>query len=199
MRTIFLIAFALIAPSQSISQQFNEADFLEKLNEALEGDGVTVHSYEEPERTFSDPNLIANKMSVMVDLPEYGIAAYEGEELTTVFGPSVSTVMDENGEIVGVSGYTAGPSTRFSIIGADEYAAKIQEVKMVSSLDEGVQRAISSMKSATNYIMAELCSTDGRPSQITLNLSADFKLVFGASTGTSATWVMSETCNNFQR
>ncbi|HCQ56975.1 MAG TPA: hypothetical protein DIU10_03615 [Sulfitobacter sp.] len=199
MRSVLLIAFALVVPSGLFGQQFNEADFLKRLNEALERDGVTVHSYEDPGWTFSDPNLIENKLSVQVDLPEYGIAAYEGEELKTVFGPSVSTIMDENGEIVGVAGYTAGPSTRFSVIGADEYAAKIQEVRSVSGLDEGLQRAITSMKSATNYIMAELCSTDGRPSQITLNLSADFKLVFGASTGTSATWVMSETCNNFQR
>jgi hypothetical protein len=194
MTKLRVVLFLTILPTSGLSDDFNKTEFERALNEALKDKGVTMQwpadgvILKEQATSGIFPDL-------QIKVPDYGIAAVDKDGVIKgVFGPSVPASRDSLGNIIGIAGYNPEGDTKFEVIGADQYTSYVAKSSVEPEIDGSLAKAINLMKSATEYIAVTLCSTPARPSEVTLNLSADFKLVFGASTGTSATWKMSETC-----
>ncbi|MDU9006842.1 hypothetical protein [Sedimentitalea todarodis] len=199
MRLDFCALVLLLTSSIGFADEIARNDFINRLNDELEADGVTVESFERSEPFWDSSSEYQMKAPILdISVPEYGVAAVDGNgEIIQVFGPSVSTIKASDGSIKGVMGFIADAGTKFSVIGADKYTAIVTQASSELGLDGGFKRAVRTMRNATNYIAAEFCSSPARPSEITMSLSADFKLVFGASGGTTAKWEIDKTCTRF--
>jgi hypothetical protein len=190
--TLGLILFVSGFPASS--QTFDSESFIQRLNRALEQEGVTL-SQSDNAAPLDDVQTTNRAPEIRFDVPEFGFAAVSPNgSVQDVFGPSAPAVLGSDGEIQGIRGYQADGGVTFEVIGADQYTSYVTSAAN-AQLDEGFQRAIQMMKEATVYVASQLCANPARPSEITVSVSADFKLVFGASTGTTAKWILSETCN----
>ena len=196
-----LIISACIAfwPHYGATQSFDSKAFIERLNEKLSEDGLTIILTPGDQSIGQfDRELLRTRdntvSELVLEIPDYGIAAISADgTLRSVFGPNAPVDYDSDGSIAGIRGYKREVGDSFQIIGSDEYVELIASTKS-AGLDESFTRAIDIMSAATDYVAESMCNSSARPSEITVSVSADFKLVFGAATGTTAKWVLEETC-----
>lgn len=71
--------------------------------------------------------------------------------------------------------------------------------EFAAAVSDDIRTAIDAMAAATQYIAQSLCSEPARPTRITLHLTAGFKLVFEAQTGSSVEWDLDTVCDRLDR
>jgi hypothetical protein len=181
-------------PTVALAQDFDEQGFVRALNEALRNQGISATVGGE---TRSAIETIKGKSpELQLAVPDYGVAVKTPDgQIASVFGPTAPVSRDAVGKIVGIDGYFGGPGVSYEVIGSDQYVAQIAGIASAAELDPSITRAVEVFRAATELIVSRLCESKGRPSEITLNLDANFNLVIGVSTGTEAKWDLTETCS----
>jgi hypothetical protein len=126
--------------------------------------------------------------------PEFGFVVYDNGGLPVdVFGGTAPfRTMDNTVEI---TGYNLPEGYSVKTVGTAGY---VEAVSMIAQLVEApsndVENAVKTVKGASAYIVQELCSAVGRPTEITLNLTAGFKLAFSVETGSQFNWDLEVVC-----
>jgi hypothetical protein len=117
---------------------------------------------------------------------------------------------------ISVPGYALPPGGKFETVGAAGWIAsagkiaqsKLFDEKLITGTtasggggggfeelpDETIIKAMKAIVAANDYIIAQLCKRPTRPTKITLNLSAGFKLVFDVQTGSQVEWDLDIIC-----
>ncbi|MGR3758118.1 MAG: hypothetical protein ACU0AT_12925 [Tranquillimonas sp.] len=179
----------------STAKESVQAEIIDRLNEALREDGV-IFSVPEGAQTGVDWAPLDNVSSQFrYEIPEYGIAAVGPTgRLEGLFGPSAPVIMKDAQTIGKIAGFDAPAGTEFKIVPADQYATLLAASETQLKIDRGVQKAVQSFRQISSYVADMMCQPAGRPSTITLSLDAEFKLVFGGSTGAEAVWQLDTVC-----
>ncbi|MEM0976219.1 MAG: hypothetical protein AAGJ34_01660 [Pseudomonadota bacterium] len=116
-----------------------------------------------------------------------------------VFGSDVPFSQSSDGVVI--PGMTLEPGETIRTVGSAGYIDAITEIKLQSlqrAPARDIARALRTITDASDYIAAQLCPMRSRPSELVLNLSAGFELVFDVQTGSQVTWNLEEVCERFE-
>lgn len=184
----------------STAQGFDAQSFQDAVNEAIRdipGVSFTVTDETAPEITemISRMGSSADWSSHAVEnAPEFGFVVYDSEGLPVdVFGGTApfKTVNDA----VEITGYNLPEGYSVKTVGTAGYVEAVSMIaQLVEAPSDDVENAVQTVKGASAYIVQELCSTLGRPTEITLNLTAGFKLAFSVETGSQFHWDLEVVC-----
>lgn len=129
--------------------------------------------------------------------PEFGFVVYNPEGIAwDIIGKDVPHKISD--DMIDISGYRLPAGYTVNTVGKLQYidaVAQVAATRQVSAPSEDMERTVQLIKAAGDYIKQELCSFEARPTEITLNLTAGFKLVFGLETGSSFFWDLEAACN----
>ncbi len=194
--TISVAGLATIATAQD----FDTQSFEDAVNEALSDmPGISF--------TVTDKaNLVATDMmsekafgrgwalKAVNNAPDFGFVVYDTEgKPVDVFGESAPYKEIDN--IVKITGYNLPKGYTVNTVGAAGYIEAVSKIaQTVEAPSDDVENAVQTVKSASAYIVQELCSAVGRPTEITLNLTAGFKLAFTVETGSQFHWDLEVVC-----
>lgn len=202
-----LLCSVLFFGSKSSGQNFDEEQFEEELNSAMNVyPGVTIAL---PDRgasvvaayTWSEYWL----SGVLEDVPEYGFVVHDKDgQAVDIFGGAVPYTLKE--DQIAIVGYDLQPGYSVSTVGSAGYIGAINEIAQVQPVTSGsqdtaqapswsIRRAIEVIDAASEYIVQELCHVRARPTELVLNLTAGFELVFDVETGSQVTWDLEVVCN----
>lgn len=197
----FIVSSFLVAPAV-VAQGFDAAAFEAEINAALaDMPGVSVEISQDsdlapPMTNFPDEEWIEG---VATNAPEFGFVVdnAQGVPVEVLSGAAPFETIDGNISVMGYElpeGYsirTVGPA------GWVDAATYIAARKRVGAPSRDIGRAIDTISGAGDYIAQELCARDARPTELVLNLTASFELVFNLETGSQVTWDLEIVCDRY--
>ncbi|XYK82325.1 MAG: hypothetical protein ROO70_08975 [Labrenzia sp.] len=199
-RTFLLIICLFLPIGFASAQEFDPKVFEEDVNAAISDmpgvsftvtDGAMLTA---PEKITADDIRSVWASQAIENAPEFGFVVYDkkGLPVDVLGGQAPFQTKDNNIEITGYKlpeGYTV------STVGSAGYAEAVSLIaQRVEAPSDDVEQAVQTVKGASAYIVQELCSAIGRPTEITLNLTAGFKLAFNVETGSEFHWDLEVVC-----
>jgi hypothetical protein len=136
---------------------------------------------------------------VVQNAPDFGFVVdnAQGIPVEVLSGAAPFETIDGN---ISVTGYalplghsirTVGPA------GWVDAATTIADRERVGAPSRDIGRAIDTISGAGDYIAQELCARNARPTELVLNLTASFELVFNLETGSQVTWDLEIVCDRY--
>lgn len=203
MRLCIVLTAASLIGSMTLSraQDFDPQAFEEAVNAAISdmpGVSFTVKDQENPAADdFTDAIAIHKEWAAQAveNAPNFGFVVYDGMGMPVdVFGGDApfQTVNDS----IKITGYDLPEGHTVSTVGSAGYIDAVSLIaQRVEAPSDDVETAVQTVKGASAYIVQELCSSVGRPTEITLNLTAGFKLAFTVETGSQFHWDLEVVCS----
>jgi len=188
--------FAKIAAAQD----FDVQSFEEAVNEAISDmPGVSFRVTDEKNPVMVEI-MTRNGLDVdwasraVENAPDFGFVVSNTEGLPVeVFGGNAPFQTMDN--IVEITGYDLPEGYTVNMVGTAGYIEAVSMIaQRVEAPSDDVENAVQTVKGASAYIVQELCSAVGRPTEITLNLTAGFKLAFTVETGSQFHWDLEVVC-----
>lgn len=194
--SICVAGFASIATAQD----FDAQAFEDAVNEAisdLPGVSFTVEDTFNPAMMgpmtgeHSGKEWVSNAVD---NAPEFGFVVYDAKgNPVDIFGEN--TPFKTVDDMVEITGYKLPEGYSVNTVGKAGYIEAVSKIaQLVDAPSDDVESAVQTVKGAGAYIVQELCRTVGRPTEITLNLTAGFKLAFNIETGTKFHWDLELVC-----
>lgn len=193
-------SYVVVLTTFATAQNFDAQSFENAVNAAISDmPGVTFTMTEEQlpvivdmmnEKSFGK-DWVSNAIE---NAPEFGFVVYDvmGQPVDVFSGDAPFKTRDDTVEITGYNlpeGYTV------NTVGTAGYIDAVSKIaQRVDAPSDDVESAVQTVKSASAYIVQELCSAVGRPTEITLNLTAGFKLAFSVETGSQFHWDLEVVC-----
>lgn len=81
-----------------------------------------------------------------------------------------------------------------SVVTGEDHIDDLAIMKAEGKVTPSLKKVLQEIVGAGGYIIDQLCSMRGRPSEIVLHLDAGLNWVVKASTGTKVTWNLQELC-----
>ena len=193
---IFLAGLTTIAAAQN----FDGQSFEDAVNEAISdmpGVSFTVTDEANPEmgKMLTEKALDTDWVSHAIEnAPEFGFVVYDAEGLPVdVFSGNAPFQTMNN--TVEITGYNLPEGYTLNTVGTAGYIEAVSIIaQRVDAPSDDVENAVQTVQGASAYIVQELCSAVGRPTEITLNLTAGFKLAFTVETGSQFHWDLEVVC-----
>lgn len=179
---------------------------MDRLVEGLNGEiqtimpGVTTRNTDgDPAFGGFSPEVFFGTPSVQ-HVPDFAIVARDSNnEVVEIFGPNTPYTV-ENGQVV-IPGYTPPEGGKLGLAGAETWMQtlghKAGTVASAPSMDQIFEPLVGLsevVQQATMYLADQLCQAQGRPSEMSMYLTAEFKFIVGGETGTEITWNFDEIC-----
>jgi hypothetical protein len=182
------------------AQDFDARSFEDAVNEAISempGVSFTVTDKSNPTmfKIWAAPTVDLNLGSRAVEnAPPFGFVVFDAKGRSVeVFGESAPFRITNN--TVEITGYNLPEGYSVSTVGAAGYIEAISRIaQRVEAPSSDIENAVKSVKRASAYIVQELCKQVGRPTEITLNLTAGFSLAFTVETGSQFHWDLEVVC-----
>lgn len=182
------------------AQDFDARSFEDAVNTAISdmpGVSFTMKGGAGPEFAKAQTDMAIHRGWVShatENAPEFGFVVNDAEGLPVdVFGGNTPFQTFEN--TIEITGYTLPEGFTVNTVGTAGYVAAVEEIaKRVEAPSDDVEMAVQTVKGASAYIVQELCSAVGRPTEITLNLTAGFQLAFSVETGSEFHWDLEVVC-----
>jgi hypothetical protein len=182
------------------AQDFDAQSFENAVNEAISDmPGVSFSVTDEANPSMVD---MTTEMTIgtawashaIENAPEFGFVVYDAEGLPVdVFGANAPFQTMDN--IIEITGYNLPEGYTVNTVGTAGYIEAVSIIaQRVEAPSDDVENAVQTVKGASAYIVQELCSAVGRPTEITLNLTAGFKLAFSVETGSQFHWDLEVVC-----
>lgn len=198
--TIIKAIFLTGGGTAAAAQGFNAQSFEDAVNNAINdmpGVSFTVTGEAVPKISEAQTDLAIRRDWVSHasrNAPEFGFVVNDPEGLPVdVFGGN--TPFKTFNDTIEITGYNLPEGFTVNTVGTAGYVAAIEEIaKRVEAPSDDVAKAVQTVKGASAYIVQELCSAVGRPTEITLNLTAGFQLAFSVETGSEFHWDLEVVC-----
>ncbi|MEM8579988.1 MAG: hypothetical protein AAGF50_02170 [Pseudomonadota bacterium] len=188
--------------SGSLAQEFDAAAFERAVNEALaDVPGVTFS-------TDGAEGAASNLMSGLVDAtnewaiqsirtaPDFGFVIYDDKgDAWDILGGNAP--YEAQGNSIDITGYQLPEGYTVGTVGRAQYIEAVTDIaqsRVLQAPSDDIAKAVQTVKNASGYLKQELCTTQGRPTEIVLNLTAGFKLAFNLETGSQFTWDLEVVC-----
>lgn len=182
------------------AQDFNAQSFEEDVNNAISdmpGVSFTVNSETKSDAANAQTDIAIRRIwasHAAENAPEFGFVVNDLEGMPVdVFGENTPYQTLKNR--IEITGYNLPEGFTVNTVGTAGYVAAVEEIaKRVEAPSNDVEIAVQTVKGASAYIVQELCSAVGRPTEITLNLTAGFQLAFSVETGSEFHWDLEVVC-----
>lgn len=197
-------AFGADFGNTAVGAEFDAKTFEERVNEALSDmPGVTFEVSEEEadvdaiieQFKSSPPDMAMDWANFSVEnAPNFGfvVSNEKGMPVDVLSGDAPFKVV---GDDVNIPGYNLPEGYDIKTVGTAGYVEAIGEMKSaVEAPSNDIKKAVNTVRGASAYIQQELCSAIGRPTEISLNLTAGFTLAFNLETGSQITWDLEVVC-----
>lgn len=193
------ICFVWLAPIAS-AQDFDAPSFEDAVNEAIRDmPGVSFSMTDEANPAMRDkmtelgfdPDWVTHAFE---NAPEFGFVVYDSKGLPVdVIGGNAP--FQTMGKAIEITGYNLPEGYTVNTVGKAGYIDAVTAITgRVAAPSDDVENAIRTVRGASAYIVQELCDAVGRPTEITLNLTAGFKLAFSVETGSKFHWDLEVVC-----
>ena len=193
----------LLLPALGTAEEFDAQAFEDAVNKVLaDSPGVTFSIDERAAAYLSMLSVFSQAETewtaeAIRTAPDFGFVVYdtEGSAWDILSGDVPYQTLGSGIDIIGYhlpQGYTV------NTVGKPRYVDAVIEIaqeRQVGAPSNDIEKAVQIVKSAGDYIMQELCTSAGRPTEIALNLTAGFRLVFDVETGSKFTWDLEVVCN----
>lgn len=197
---IFLASTCVSLLATLAAADFDALSFQDAVNEAISDmPGVSFTMTDEKNPVIAD--MMTGKLSdtdwatnAVENAPEFGFVVNDAAgKPVDVFGGNAPFKTRDN--MVEITGYNLPEGYTVNTVGTAGYIEAVSKIaQLVDAPSDDVQNAVQTVKGASGYIVQELCSTVGRPTEITLNLTAGFKLAFSVETGSKFHWDLEVVC-----
>jgi hypothetical protein len=201
-RAALLTVCLLLLPGFVKSQTLDAQSFEDAVNkaigdmpgvsfEALDGAKVSIFENENTDQTFFGSGWLA---SIAENAPQFGFVVNDknGWPVDVIGGQVPFQIM--GGEI-SITGYKLPEGYTVATVGTAGFLEAASAItQRVEAPSDDVEKAVQTVKGASAYILQELCTSVGRPTEITLNLTAGFKLAFSVETGSRFHWDLEVVC-----
>lgn len=193
--------FCIVAPAV-FAQSFNAAEFEAEINAALaEMPGITVEISEDSDFENAMTDLLEDqwKEGLATNAPEFGFVVDNAQGLPVEVLSGAAPFETVNGNIA-VMGYELPDGHSIRTVGPAGWVDAVTTIadrKRVGAPSRDIGRAIDTISGAGDYIAQELCARDARPTELVLNLTASFELVFNLETGSQVTWDLEIVCDRY--
>ncbi|NOR31136.1 MAG: hypothetical protein GQ539_08570 [Sulfitobacter sp.] len=199
-RIVLTLIFLAGHPSITTAQDFDTQSFEDAVNEAI-SDMPGVSFTTKDKANSPRKNMYVGKVAeknwaahVAENAPEFGFVVYdvEGTPVDLLGEGAPFQIMNDK---VKITGYDLPLGYTVSTVGAAGYVeAAAMIAQLVEAPSDDVENAVQTVKGASAYIVQELCDEIARPTEITLNLTAGFKLAFTVETGSKFHWDLEVVC-----
>lgn len=189
----------------SLAQEFDAQAFENAVNEEIRnmpGVSFTTTGDFKPAETVDQSADIMKQLGISKDwalnavenAPNFGfvVSNAQGSPVDVIGGEVPFQTVDNKIEI---TGYDLPDGWNIKTVGTAGYIGAVSEIaQIVQAPSSDVENAVKTVKAASAYLFQELCSDVARPTEITLNLTAGFELVFNVETGSQFHWDMEIVC-----
>lgn len=198
LKPIFLACVLAIGASTTSAQDaaFDGDAFAKEMNAAIKAkniDGVTVKGDPKAALPATDYKWAKDLTS---SPPEFGIVVLNKDKKPIdILGSAAPYVV--KGSDIKIAGYDLPKGGSFKTIGAAEWTRTVSELAVADEVpppSKDIQKAVSVVADATDYIASKLCARKSHPTKITFHLTAGFDLVFSGETGSEVEWDLEEVC-----
>lgn len=183
------------------AQDYDAKSFEDAVNEAISDmPGVTFRAADgeipgllKPQADTPQPRNLASH--TIENAPEFSfvISDPDGQPVDIISGDAPFSTL---GNKIEITGYELPDGFTVNTVGKAGYLDAVSDIaQRVEAPSDDVAEAVQTVKGASAYIVQELCSAAGRPTEITLNLTAGFQLVFGVETGSAFHWDLEVVCS----
>lgn len=189
---------AVMATAGTAAAQDNGFDpdaFAKELNTAIKAkrvEGVTISG--DPRATGFLRSDWAREMTNPP--PQFGVVVLDkNKKPIDVLGGTAPVVVVGSG--IEVPGYQLPSGGSFKTIGAAEWTRTVAEIANQAeppAPSEDIEKAVTVVADATDYIADKLCSRRSHPTKIVFHLTAGFDLVFTGETGSQVEWDLEVVC-----
>lgn len=199
MKTLSIIITSLGGLLLSLStlkaQEFDPHSFEAELNDAIAAiPGVSITLNDAPWTQLDD--VMSQYEKLVEQPPDFGFVVRSGDgQAIDLIGGSVP--FSTSGDSVDITGLALPAGAFVETVGRAGWIAASSEItqrERVVAPSRDIGRVVDTVLDASDYLAQELCGRASRPTQIELNLTAGFELVFNASTGSVITWNMEVVC-----
>lgn len=134
--------------------------------------------------------------------PQNGFVVFDqAKRPVDVLGPDLQyTVKADNS--VNIVGYDPPPGGEVKLVGPAEWNSSVQAIAAANDYkpsppSNDIQRALTVVRDATDYVASMMCTLKSRPTKLTLNLTAGFELAFNIETGSEVEWDLEVVCKRY--
>lgn len=209
-----LVVGSFVVVPVALAQSFDAEAFEQEINDALESmPGVSVEIGEDSDFETYVESIRRNLENVYGDEwlsnvgqnpPEFGFVVNDADGIPVeLIGGDVPYEL--SGGQVSIAGYQLPQGYSIITVGpagwadaASTIVDDVIEATIVDAPSRGIARAIDTISGAGDYIAQELCPANSRPTELVLNLTAAFELVFNLETGSQVTWDLEVVCDRYQ-
>lgn len=197
LRTVCLLALmATVGTAAAQDAGFDPDAFAKELNTAIKakrGEGVTVSG--DP-RASGFVKSVDWAREMTSQPPQFGVVVLDkNKKPIDVLGGTAPIVVVGSG--IDIPGYQLPAGGSFKTIGAAEWTRTISEIANQAeppAPSEDIEKAVTVVADATDYIADKLCSRRSHPTKIVFHLTAGFDLVFTGETGSQVEWDLEVVC-----
>ncbi|MBY5808955.1 hypothetical protein [Rhizobium leguminosarum] len=195
---ICFLAVLLLAPGMTHAQEpaFDGDAFAKEVNAAIKlkkVDGVKVVG--DPRQGIPTTGYKWAK-ELTASPPQFGVVVLDKDKKPVDVLAGSAPYLVTGSEIT-IAGYDLPAGGSFKTVGAAGWTKAVGELATAEEVQppsDDIQKAVSVVSDATDYIAGQLCKRKSHPTKIVFHLTAGFELVFNAETGSEVEWDLELVC-----
>jgi hypothetical protein len=128
--------------------------------------------------------------------PQFGVVVLDKDKKPVDVLAGSAPYLVTGSEIT-IAGYDLPAGGSFKTVGAAGWTKAVGELATAEEVQppsDDIQKAVSVVSDATDYIAGQLCKRKSHPTKIVFHLTAGFELVFNAETGSEVEWDLELVC-----